>query len=128
MTVVLDSSGWIELLTGSSRAHFYQPALKARRLVVPAIVRYEVGRYTLANGGPSARELSLRALSRFESLPMDEALADEASVLAHRHKFSMADALVFAAARSVKGELWTQDRHFSGFPGVRYFSIRGEKS
>lgn len=121
MTVVLDSSGWIELLTGSPRAHLYQPALKARRLMVPAIVRYEVGRYTLAHGGESARELSLRALSRFEPIPLDETMADAASLLAHRHKLSMADALVYAAAQSVKGELWTQDRHFTGMSGVKFF-------
>jgi len=121
VTVVLDSSGWIELLTGSPRSHLYQPALKARRLMVPAIVRYEVGRYTLANGGESARELSLRALSRFEPIPLDETMADAASLLAHRHKLSMADALVYAAAHSVKGELWTQDRHFTGMSGVKFF-------
>ena len=50
MTVVLDSSGWIELLSGSSRAKLYQPVLRAERLVVPAIVRYEVGRYMLTQG------------------------------------------------------------------------------
>jgi hypothetical protein len=38
-------------------------------LVVPAIVRYEVGRYTLTQGDESAMELALRALSRFEFIP-----------------------------------------------------------
>jgi len=63
-------------------------------LVVPAIVRYEVGRYTLTQGDESAMEFALRALSRFEFIPMDEALADSAARLAQRHKFSMADAFV----------------------------------
>jgi predicted nucleic acid-binding protein len=121
MTVVLDSSGWIELLSGSSRARLYQPALRAGRLLVPAIVRYEVGRYTLTQGGKSAMELALRALSRFEFIPMDEALADSAARLAQQHKFSMADAFVYATAQSVQGELWTQDRHFATFPQVRFF-------
>ena len=121
MTVVLDSSGWIELLSGSSRARLYQPALRAGRLLVPAIVRYEVGRYTLTQGGKSAMELALRALSRFEFIPMDENLADSAARLAHQHKFSMADAFVYATAQSVQGELWTQDRHFATLPGVKYF-------
>jgi predicted nucleic acid-binding protein len=121
MTVVLDSSGWIELLSGSSRARLYQPALRAGRLLVPAIVRYEVGRYTLTQGGKSAMELALRALSRFEYIPMDEALADSAACLAHQHKFSMADAFVYATAQYVQGELWTQDRHFATFPRVKFF-------
>ena len=121
MTVVLDSSGWIELLSGSSRAKLYQPALRAERLVVPAIVRYEVGRYTLTQGDESAMELALRALSRFEFIPMDETLADSAARLAHQHKFSMADAFVYASSQSLQGELWTQDSHFATLPGVKYF-------
>jgi len=121
MTVVLDSPGWIELLSGSSRAKLYQPALRAGRLVVPAIVRYEVGRYTLTQGGKSAMELALRALSRFEFIPMDETLADSAASLAHQHKFSMADAFVYASSQFLQGELWTQDSHFATLPGVKYF-------
>ena len=121
MTVVLDSSGWIELLSGSSRAKLYQPALQAERLVVPAIVRYEVGRYTLTQGDESAMELALRALSRFEFIPMDETLADSAAHLAQRHKFSMADAFVCGSSQSLQGELWTQDRHFVTLLGVNFF-------
>ena len=121
MTVVLDSSGWIELLSGSSRAKLYQPALRAERLVVPAIVRYEVGRYTLTQGDESAMELALRALSRFEFIPMDETLTDSAARLAQRHKFSMADAFVYATSQFLQGELWTQDSHFATLPGVKYF-------
>ena len=89
--------------------------------MVPAIVRYEVGRYTLTQGDESAMELALRALSRFEFIPMDEKLADSAARLARQHKFSMADAFVFATSQSVQGELWTQDRHFATLPGVKYF-------
>ena len=121
MTSVLDGSGWIELLSGSSRAKLYQPALRAGRLLVPAIVRYEVGRYTLTQGGKSAMELALRALSRFEFIPMDETLADSAARLAQRHKFSMADAFVYASSQSLQGELRTQDSHFATLPGVKYF-------
>ena len=65
-------------------------------------------------------ELALRALSRFEFIPMDENLADSAACLAHQHKFSMADAFVYATAQSVQGELWTQDRHFATLPGAKY--------
>ena len=55
-------------------------------------------------------ELALRALSRFESIPVDEALADSAARLAHQQKFSLADAFVYAAAQAEEAELWTQDR------------------
>lgn len=121
MKVVLDSSGWIELLAGTSRAPLFEPALHVDRLVVPAIVRYEVGRYTFLHQGASGRELALTALSKFEQVPVDELLADAASELAHIHKLAMADALVYATARTLDTELWTQDKHFEHLPGVKFF-------
>ncbi len=121
MNVVLDSSGWIELLAGTDRASLYQPALRADRLVVPSIVRYEVGRYTLLHKGMAGREVALTALSKFEQLPIDEMLADVASEMAHVRKLAMADALVYAAAQVADAELWTQDRHFEHLPRVRFF-------
>jgi predicted nucleic acid-binding protein len=121
VNVVLDSSGWIELLAGTDRASLYQPALRADRLVVPSIVRYEVGRYTLLHKGMAGREVALTALSKFEQLPIDEMLADVASEMAHVRKLAMADALVYAAAQVADAELWTQDRHFEHLPRVRFF-------
>jgi len=121
LKVVLDSSGWIELLAGTSRAPLFEPALHVDRLVVPAIVRYEVGRYTFLHQGAGGRELALTALSKFEQVPVDEFLADAASELAHIHKLAMADALVYATARTLDTELWTQDKHFEHLPGVKFF-------
>ncbi len=66
-------------------------------------------------------ELALRAISRFEFIPMDEKLADSAARLARQHKFSMADAFVYASPQFLQWELWTQDRHFATLPGVKYF-------
>ena len=121
MSVVLDSSGWIELLAGTDRAPLYEPALRADRLVVPSIVRYEVGRYALLHQGMAGREVALTALSKFEQFPIDGMLADVASELAHARKLATADALVYAAAQVVEAELWTQDRHFEHLPRVKFF-------
>jgi len=117
----LDSSGWIELLAGSDRAHFFEPALRAKWLMVPSIVRYEVGRYALWHKGASGRELALTALSKFEQVSIDADVADTAAELAQTHKLAMADALVYAAVLIVRAELWTQDKDFDGLPSVRYF-------
>ncbi|MBJ7391530.1 MAG: type II toxin-antitoxin system VapC family toxin [Chthoniobacterales bacterium] len=121
MNAVLDSSGWIELLAGSDRARLFEPALRADRLFVPAIVRYEVGRYTFLHQGIAGRELALTALSKFEQVPIDDLLADAASELANVHKLAMADALVYASAQTFDAELWTQDKHFQHLPGVKFF-------
>ena len=117
----MDSSGWIELLAGSDRAHLFEPALRAERLFVPSIIRYEVGRYVLWHKDTSGRELALTALSKFQQVPIDADVADAASELALVHKLAMADALVYAAALIVGAELWTQDEDFERLPNVKYF-------
>ena len=89
MTVLLDSSGWSELLGGTKRADLFEPALKAERLIVPAIVRYEVGRYVLAHSGEAGREMALRAMAKFEQVAVDAAVADKASLLAAKHKMAI---------------------------------------
>lgn len=119
--MILDSSGWIELLAGSGRAHFFEPALRAERLIVPSIVRYEVGRYALSHKGTRGRELALTALSKFEQVPVDEGVADTASELAQIHRLAMADALVYATAQIMGADLWTQDKDFEQLPNVQYF-------
>lgn len=121
MRVVLASSGWIELLAGSNRAHLFELALRAERLFVPSIVRYEVGRYVLSHKGPSGRDLALTALSKFEQMSIDADLADTAAELAQTNKLAMADALVYAVAQTAGAEIWTQDRDFERLPNVRYF-------
>jgi len=121
MTILLDSSGWIELLGGTKRADLFEPALRAERLIVPAIVRYEVGRYVLAHSGEVAREMAIRAMAKFEQVAVDAAVADEASLLAAKHKMAMADSLIYAVARAREAELWTQDSHFENLAAVRFF-------
>ena len=121
MSVVLDSSGRIELLAGTDRAPLFEPALRADRLIVPSIVRYEVGRYAFSHKRAEGRELALSALSKFEQVPVDDIVADVASELAHAHKLAMADALVYAVAQVAGAELWTQDKHFERLPCVKFF-------
>jgi predicted nucleic acid-binding protein len=126
--VLLDTSGWIELLGGSERADLFEPALRADRLLVPAIVRYEVGRYLLVHADAARKTLALQALSKFEQIPIDARLADEAAILGARHTLALADALIYAVACLHGAELWTQDRHFEHLPGVRFFEKKSDRS
>ena len=128
MRVLLDTSGWIELLAGTERAGLFEPALKVDRLLVPAIVRYEVGRYLLAHSDESRRTLALQALGKFEQIPLNSPIADQAATLGARHKLAMADALIYAVACLHEAELWTQDRHFENLPDVRFFEKKTRHS
>jgi len=121
MRVLLDTSGWIELLGGSERADLFESALSADPLIVPAIVRYEVGRYLLVHADEARKTLALQALSKFQQIPIDARIADAAAILGARHKLALADALIYAVACLHDAELWTQDSHFEHLPGVRFF-------
>ena len=121
MTALLDSSGWIELLSDSGRAELFEPVLDCERLIVPSIVRYEVGRYALIHMGEAGHFLALRALSKFDEAPLDAAIADAAVMLGKAHNLAMADAIIYATAQMLGAELWTQDQHFQGLAGVRFF-------
>ena len=124
----MDSSGWIELLAGTERADLYEPALKADLLLVPAIVRYEVGRYLIAHADEARHTLALQALSKFEQIPIDGRIADQAAILGARHKLALADSLIYAVALLHQAELWTQDRHFENLPSVRFFEKKSGHS
>jgi len=108
-------------LADSDRAQLFEPALRAKRLIVPASVRYEVGRYALFHKGAGGLELALTALSKFEQVSIDADVADMAAELAQSHKLTMAGSLVYASARFVRAELWTQDKDFELLPTVKYF-------
>ena len=123
MNVILDSSGWIELLADAGRAHFFHPALQGE-LLVPSIVRYEVVRYALHRGPIGGAEAATKALRMFREVPLDGHLADAAARMASRHHLATADAIIYATAQHHAAELWTQDPHFKDLAEVRYFEKR----
>ena len=63
---VVDSSAWLEYLSGSSRAqYFVEPIEATRRLIVPVIVIYELGRELLSR----AEELAMQ--NRCDAIHLD---------------------------------------------------------
>ena len=44
------------------------------------------------------------------------------ALAATRNGLPLADSLLYATAQVHGAQLWTQDAHFDGFPGVRYFA------
>lgn len=59
MKVLLDSSGWIEFLTGGPLAERYAPYLTSRyQLITPTIVLYEVYKKIKRSGAKRRRDYS----------------------------------------------------------------------
>lgn len=116
---VVDSSAWLEYFAGTPRAERFAKAIEnTGQLVVPVITVYEVFKKVLRERGEN---LALRAASQMhlgQVVDIDLPLALSAA----RHDLPLADSLIYATAQLHKATLWTQDAHFEGLPGVRYFA------
>ena len=117
--VVLDSSCWLEFFADTDRADLYAEAIEnAQDLVVPVLTVYEVAKKLAREVGDDVAAAALSLMQRGKLIDIDLPLALEAAV----NGLPLADSLIYATARHHGAELWTQDRHFVGLPGVRFFA------
>jgi predicted nucleic acid-binding protein len=119
---LVDSSGWIEFLGDGPLADRFAPYFeREERLIVPAIVLYEVYKKLLSARGSSAADRFLSAASRAHVVPIDERLALHAARLSLERRLAMADAMIFATAIATGARLVTSDAHFQGLPEATVF-------
>lgn len=115
---VLDSSCWLEFFADTARADLFAEALEhPEHLVVPVLTVYEVTKKLSREAGDEVASAALSLMQRGRVVPVDLPLALEAAV----NGLPLADSLIYATARRHGAELWTQDAHFAGLNGVRYF-------
>ena len=86
-------------------------------LVVPVIVIYEVTKKLRREAGDDVAWQALSLMQQGSVIEIDQVLA----VAATGNGLPLADSLIYAAAQAHSAELWTQDAHFKGLPGVRWF-------
>ena len=116
--VVLDSSCWIEYFADTDRADLFAPAVESvEALIVPVLTVYEVVKKLAREAGDETASAALSLMLRGHVVDIDLSLALEAAM----NGLPMADSLIYAAARRHGAVLWTQDAHFDGLPGVKYF-------
>jgi len=116
--LLLDSSCWLEYLADTPRADLFAPAVEApERLVVPVLTVYEVVKKLMRESGEEAATAALALMQQSEVVEIGLPLAMDAAL----NGLPLADSLIYATARHHDAELWTQDAHFEGLPGVRYF-------
>jgi predicted nucleic acid-binding protein len=115
---VVDSSGWLEYLSGSDRADLYSEAIEdVDNLIVPVVSIYEVFKRIIRDRSESDALQVVAIMVSGRVVDTDLSLALEAAKL----KLPLADSLVYATAQRFNATLWTQDVDFIGLPGVRYF-------
>jgi toxin FitB len=118
---VVDSSGWIEYLSGGGNAAFFRKPIEGDDpLVVPTLSLFEVYRHMLRHVG---REEALNVVAAMRGgvvVDLDDRLALEAAELSVEAQLALADSILLATARAHGADFWTQDSDFEGLAGVRY--------
>lgn len=64
----------------------------------------------------------IAVMQQGEVIDLDAALALEAASTSLQYRLPLVDSVVYATPLRGNAVLWTQDAHFDGLPGVRYFA------
>jgi toxin FitB len=118
---VVDSSAWLEYFAdGPNAAQFANAIEDTAALVVPAITLLEVFKRISQQHDEATALKYVAVMQQGRVVDLDAAVALRAAALGVRHKLPLADSIIYATARSVRGIVWTQDADFEGLDGVRY--------
>ena len=116
--ITLDSSCWIEYLRDTPRAELFASAAEnPAQLIVPIVTIYEVTKKLHREIGPKIAAYAEALMCRGRVIDFDLALCRAAI----GSTLPLADSLIYATAQTHGAVLWTQDQHFEGLPGVKYF-------
>lgn len=120
---VVDTSAWIEWLTGSALGKKLGKEFPDKvHCIVPTIVQLELSKWLVRETGDEEADRVIAYTQKCVVVPLDTAMALLAADLHREHKLATADAIVYATARHQGADLLTCDGHFEGLPGVLLFS------
>jgi predicted nucleic acid-binding protein len=116
---VVDTSAWIEWLTGSALGKALGKQFPARpQCIVPTIVQLELSKWLVREVGEEQADEVIAYTQKCEVVPLDTTIALVAADLHREHKLATADAIVYATAQHHRAELLTCDAHFEGLPDI----------
>jgi predicted nucleic acid-binding protein len=118
---VVDSSGWVEYLGDGPKAESFAKYLdKPEFVLLPTIVVYEVYKKLRREGTTRLAQDFLSGAFGFHEriIDVDVSMAEFAARISIECKLAMADAMIYAAARTCRATLVTGDCHFSGLDSV----------
>lgn len=123
MTVIVDSSGWIEFFTNGPHAAEYATYLKnPAGLTTPTILLYEVYKKIRRDRTEEEALLAVSLMNRTAVIPLTESIALLAAEVSLAHSLPMADAVVYATALEMNCRVVTSDAHFKGLERVVYIA------
>ncbi|MCL2657364.1 MAG: type II toxin-antitoxin system VapC family toxin [Betaproteobacteria bacterium] len=119
---VVDTSAWIEWLTGSAVGQRLGKQFPAKaQCIVPTIVQLELSKWLVREVGEEQADQVIAYTQKCTVVPLDTAIALLAADLHREHRLATADAIVCATAQHQRAELLTCDAHFETLPGVVFF-------
>jgi len=119
---VVDSSGWLEYFADGPQAKHFAPAIEAvDKLLVPSITVLEVFRRVLQQRNEGVALQAVALMQQVRIVDLDLAGALDAARLGVELRLPLADSVILATAVRNRATLWTEDGHFEGLPGVKYF-------
>ena len=125
---VVDTSAWIEWLTGSALGKKLSKEFPEKtHCIVPTIVQLELSKWLVREVGEEQADQVIAYTQKCVVVPLDTAIALLAAELHREHKLATADAIVYATARQQGAELLTCDAHFEGLPEVMLFAKAGHR-
>lgn len=117
--VLVDSSGWLEYITGDEKADAFGAIFQSvAQIIVPTIVVYEVFKIMLLRASNADANVFLSEALRRNVVDLTDTIALAAASHSIDHKLHMADAIIYATAQAHQAKLITSDAHFTGLPGV----------
>lgn len=117
--VLVDTSAWIEWLTGSPTGERVADHLPEQAdWLVPTMVQLELAKWMAREAGEDKADQVIAFTQVCQVMALDTEVALAAADACREHRLATADAIIFATARSQGAMLLTCDAHFKGLPGV----------
>jgi predicted nucleic acid-binding protein len=118
---LVDTSGWIEFLFDGRNAGVFAPAIEDTcKLLVPVVCLYEVFKKVNAIADEAKALQAVAQMKQGHVVVVTEEIALRGALISLKHRLPMADSLILSTAWARQADLWTQDEHFAGLPGVKY--------
>lgn len=119
--IIVDSCGWLEWFTDGDLADQYKKYLSDQnKLLVPAIIIYEVYKILKRETGEEKALLATGYMKNSLVIPLDESLAFASADIALKEKLAMADAIIIAVSRIHNCKIISSDSDLKDQPNVKY--------
>lgn len=119
---VVDTSAWIEYLTGSALGKQLAPHFpKQATCIVPTLVQLELAKWLRREADEDRADQVIAYTMECLVIPLDTGIALLAADMHNQYKLTTADAVVYATAQSKGAALLTCDAHFAKLADVSYW-------